>query len=896
MKLVRFSIVAAGLLFATTAIVAFWGFVAYSPPATASGVQNPDALDALWGTIALFTADLGAADPRYLPWQLDVARIVAPVLAAGGLVIAGWVACRRTFRRARLRYWSRRHTIVCGADERSVALARSAATGARVAIVAPELDDTALELQGLTALQGDFTDPALLASIAAARAAFITALGPDEAENTTIALAAADAGARRADRITRIVVNVRDPQRRAVLTAVGETAGIELIPVDLDELAAARVLQDLNTERRLPRHIVVVADRVRGVAILRRLAVLAGIHSVEFAVADAKPCVTLVGTEAQQALADATTFAPQLGALLDVEAVDAEAERVTADACWRQRIAARGHVERVVISNVSPVEGLILADAIGRLLDGGTITVDVGNPSATLDSRARAINATLRPAAIVRLVASEPEILTLDALAAQARVPRLDAAIRDYGRTHERAVDELPSGDALVEALDKAQETLEDCAPGGAMDPVPADFWLDLLGEAGDAVAGILGRAGMRLSDASAGYWLRVAKVAAGEGDDDAAVVALTEAMVRAVDPQLLESFSAGSQDVPANRLARVWSDWKQGAVIPTAERNGHLAGAPPIMIAGGVQSLSAPELKLVEALLKTALRANSRSLISGGTDTGVPGIVGRVASGNATTIGYKPLGAPQGQYDRIVPAGGSGFSTLQPLQAWADVIAAGHDPAEVRLLAFPGGAITCQEVAIARAFGARVGVVALGGLPAPGTADGTGAVVALPADAATIRAWLDPALPLAEDVRLDLARRVHAQYAKDQAGRKLDDDAAMAAFDALPESLQQSNLRQVDDLPAKLAVLGLKLAADGAGLHLDETMIEKLAEHEHGRWNAERLDDGWLLGPRNVALRTSPHLVAWEDLDETYKEYDREAVRAIPEILKSAEWGVCRC
>ena len=40
----------------------------------------------------------------------------------------------------------------------------------------------------------------------------------------------------------------------------------------------------------------------------------------------------------------------------------------------------------------------------------------------------------------------------------------------------------------------------------------------------------------------------------------------------------------------------------------------------------------------------------------------------------------------------------------------WDEIVRAGRSPAEVTLLACPGGTITSQELALARALGGRIG------------------------------------------------------------------------------------------------------------------------------------------------------------------------------------------
>ena len=65
------------------------------------------------------------------------------------------------------------------------------------------------------------------------------------------------------------------------------------------------------------------------------------------------------------------------------------------------------------------------------------------------------------------------------------------------------------------------------------------------------------------------------------------------------------------------------------------------------------------------------------------------------------------------------------------------------------------------------------------------------------------------------------------------------------------------------------------------------EELTEVLAENAHDNWAAQRLQDGWKWGEeRNDELRTHPSLVAYDQLPEPEKAYDRrtamETVKAI--------------
>jgi hypothetical protein len=73
-----------------------------------------------------------------------------------------------------------------------------------------------------------------------------------------------------------------------------------------------------------------------------------------------------------------------------------------------------------------------------------------------------------------------------------------------------------------------------------------------------------------------------------------------------------------------------------------------------------------------------------------------------------------------------------------------------------------------------------------------------------------------------------------------------------------------------------------------------DET--DMLAQREHERWLAERRATGWTWGERkDLVKRTNPSLVAWNDLAQETRHYNREAVRRIPYVLAKADLEITR-
>jgi hypothetical protein len=146
-----------------------------------------------------------------------------------------------------------------------------------------------------------------------------------------------------------------------------------------------------------------------------------------------------------------------------------------------------------------------------------------------------------------------------------------------------------------------------------------------------------------------------------------------------------------------------------------------------------------------------------------------------------------------------------------------------------------------------------------------------------------------DPQLSAQDRERV--ARAIHENYRRDQAGRKPAGDPALAPWGELPEQLRDSNRDQADHIVEKLEAIGCTVepARDGAAAPFSFTQaeIERLAELEHDRWVAERRAAGWTQGvERDVANKVTPYLVSWDELSEEVREWDREPVRRIPELL----------
>jgi len=150
------------------------------------------------------------------------------------------------------------------------------------------------------------------------------------------------------------------------------------------------------------------------------------------------------------------------------------------------------------------------------------------------------------------------------------------------------------------------------------------------------------------------------------------------------------------------------------------------------------------------------------------------------------------------------------------------------------------------------------------------------------------------------------MARALHDNYLREQQ-KKTDPKPAnhqsMQEWNKLDEDSRDSNRQLAYDIPIKLLRIKcdyrkpdpnrcIKSNFDG---FTDEEM-EILAEMEHQRWMQERMAKGWTYGtPRNNDEKIHDCILPWIKLSEDIKGYDRDAVRAIPEILKIAGYEIYR-
>ena len=335
---------------------------------------------------------------------------------------------------------------------------------------------------------------------------------------------------------------------------------------------------------------------------------------------------------------------------------------------------------------------------------------------------------------------------------------------------------------------------------------------------------------------------------------------------------------------------------------------------SPVLIIAGGAKSIETEETEPIRSLLATSLNAHRGTVISGGTNVGIPGYVGDVAGDLAAEnqkqfnlIGYVPDRLPHGvlyhgNYDQMAHEGDD-FSACQVLRYWTDILAKGVKATDVMLLGIGGGPLSHVEYCVAMGLGASVGIVMNTG----GTADqllkddlwsDLPNLYPLPFDATTVRAFvIPPQREFTDGVEDKMAKSFHKVFVSGSTNRL---PANMRPWKNLDDTFKTANQQQAKYAVTILEAAGFEVhEAQGDPKILDDFTddeVEHMAEMEHGRWNVERLRNGWRYGkPRDDASKIHDCLVSWEDLDDDIKHYDQAAVRAFPKILAQAGLEVVR-
>lgn len=345
------------------------------------------------------------------------------------------------------------------------------------------------------------------------------------------------------------------------------------------------------------------------------------------------------------------------------------------------------------------------------------------------------------------------------------------------------------------------------------------------------------------------------------------------------------------------------------------SERNIPQIEGNVLIIAGGASLMNRAGINSAELMLEIALQDFEGTTISGGTTAGIPGIVGKVVTKlkrkgkKINLIGYIPSHLPEDapknkEYDSIIKCKGKAFSADQLHQSWIDILRAGINPETIKLLGINGGKISAMEYRLATTLGAQTGIIMKTGREADvlfSDPDWNSIpnLMFIPNDPASISLFISQEkFPFDEAKLEELAREAHQTYFEK---RILENsDQSLRQWTDLDVSLKDSNRQQVSCAVFNLGKAGFEVKQVGGSKAGSFTFlpveIELLAELEHGRWNAERLLNGWRYGPvKDVTNKINPFIIPWKELTDRIKQYDRDAIVAFPRILAGAGLEISR-
>ena len=145
----------------------------------------------------------------------------------------------------------------------------------------------------------------------------------------------------------------------------------------------------------------------------------------------------------------------------------------------------------------------------------------------------------------------------------------------------------------------------------------------------------------------------------------------------------------------------------------------------------------------------------------------------------------------------------------------------------------------------------------------------------------------------LLTDVDDARAKSFHEEYCcKEVEARGKDPARKLKPFDMewdiLSEEGRDANRYVADHVDVKLRAIGFAIQSNPTKASiLSGEEVEILAAMEHDRWTADRKLAGWTLGvPRDDARKIHDNMIPYNQLAEEIKQYDRDSVQTMVEIL----------
>jgi len=343
------------------------------------------------------------------------------------------------------------------------------------------------------------------------------------------------------------------------------------------------------------------------------------------------------------------------------------------------------------------------------------------------------------------------------------------------------------------------------------------------------------------------------------------------------------------------------------------------------LIIAGKSESLDDIHQQEYENYIHNTLRDFEGTVISGGTNTGLPGIVGKLTAKHAKTddvkyalLGYLPANLPYNVtrgigYDKYVTSNTRTFSFLDVFKYWIDILFSEIPFENILVFGITGKTISELEYFFALSLGINVALIDKSG----GAVDNIlqnpiweheSNLLILPPDSDTLWALVNQnhKTSFTNDEALLLAHEVHNFYRQERINslkpdtQNIDDLKVVMPWDKLDPKLKLSNIKQVEFYEHLLNQVGLEIRkSDNPKLFpLNDSFkdLDRLAQLEHARWNAERIMAGWRYGiTKDIFEKLNPYILKWDDLSEDIRKYDYDPIRNIPVLLAKIGFEVIK-
>ena len=218
--------------------------------------------------LQLFTLESGSVSGP-VPWELQLARLLAPAIAGYAAVRALALLFRERLERFRVRFL-RGHVVICALGRKGLLLARSLRQrGDRVVVIEGDAENDLIETARgyrATVLIGDARENHVLRNARVDRASHLVAVSGDDGVNAEVAVRAQELVGERKGRPLTCLVHIVDPQLCSLLSMqeIGrrKDQAFRLDYFNVFESGARALLADypaagMSGEDQ-PRHIVVV--------------------------------------------------------------------------------------------------------------------------------------------------------------------------------------------------------------------------------------------------------------------------------------------------------------------------------------------------------------------------------------------------------------------------------------------------------------------------------------------------------------------------------------------------------------------------------------------------------------------------------------------------------------